>query len=110
MVMFVPYNLEQNLKSMNTNDFLGNHPSQYIKKTAIISKPYRFSKENHTVSARSRGLLAAAAAGMLDERDAVLEALLCMRRAGSDLILTYYATQAARWLNEGGLDRSQGGH
>ena len=62
------------------------------------------------VSGEYSMLKAAAAAGMLDERDAVLEALLCMRRAGSDLSLTYYATQAARWLNEGGLDRSQGGH
>lgn len=45
-------------------------------------------------------LKAAAQNGWLNERDAVLEALLSMRRAGSDLILTYYALEAARWLNE----------
>lgn len=42
----------------------------------------------------------AAQAGALNERDSVLEALLSMRRAGSDLILTYYALEAAKWLNE----------
>ena len=43
-------------------------------------------------------LKAAAERGWLNERDAVLEALLSLRRAGSDLILTYYATQAAKWM------------
>ncbi len=43
-------------------------------------------------------LKAAAERGWLDEREAALEALLSLRRAGSDIILTYYATQAARWM------------
>lgn len=43
-------------------------------------------------------LKAAAERGWLNEQDAVLEALLCLKRAGSDLILTYYATQAAKWM------------
>ena len=43
-------------------------------------------------------LKAAAQRGWLDERAAVLEALLCLRRAGADLILTYYAIDAARWM------------
>lgn len=43
-------------------------------------------------------LKAAAQRGWLNEKDAVLEALLCLRRAGSDIILTYYATQAAKWM------------
>lgn len=42
----------------------------------------------------------AAQAGALNERDSVLEALLSMRRAGADLILTYYALEAARWMAE----------
>lgn len=41
---------------------------------------------------------AAAAAGMLDEKKAVLESLLSIRRAGADVILTYFAIQAAQWL------------
>ena len=43
-------------------------------------------------------LKAAAERGWLDEREAALEALLSLRRAGSDIILTYYATQAAKWM------------
>ncbi|KAB2838505.1 MAG: porphobilinogen synthase, partial [Burkholderiales bacterium] len=41
---------------------------------------------------------AAAAQGWIEERACVLEALLGMRRAGADAILSYYALQAAQWL------------
>lgn len=41
---------------------------------------------------------AAAASGWLDEKESTLEALLGIRRAGADMILTYAAPQAARWL------------
>ena len=45
-------------------------------------------------------LKAAAANGWLDERKSMMEALLCFRRAGADMILSYYAKQAAQWLAE----------
>mgnify|MGYP003315149529 CR=1 FL=1 len=45
-------------------------------------------------------LKAAAERGWIDERAVVLEALMCFRRAGADVILTYYAKQAAQWLKE----------
>jgi porphobilinogen synthase len=51
------------------------------------------------VSGEYAMLKAAAQNGWLDEEEAVLEALLSMRRAGADLILSYYATDAARWIN-----------
>jgi porphobilinogen synthase len=41
---------------------------------------------------------AAAAAGHLDERLAVLETLTSIRRAGADIIITYHAKDAAQWL------------
>ena len=41
---------------------------------------------------------AAAAAGHLDERTAVLETLTSIRRAGADIVITYYAKDAAQWL------------
>ena len=41
---------------------------------------------------------AAAAAGYLDERLATLEVLTAIRRAGADIIITYHAKEAARWL------------
>jgi porphobilinogen synthase len=52
------------------------------------------------VSGEYAMLKAAAANGWLDERACVLEALLAMKRAGADAILTYYAKQAAAWLSE----------
>ena len=53
------------------------------------------------VSGEYAMLKAAAANGWLDERRAVLEALTGIKRAGADLLITYYALDAARWLAEG---------
>ncbi|HXG28103.1 MAG TPA: porphobilinogen synthase [Nevskiales bacterium] len=52
------------------------------------------------VSGEYAMLKAAAQKGWLDERAAVLECLLCCKRAGADAILTYYAKAAAGWLAE----------
>lgn len=43
---------------------------------------------------------AASSQGMIDERATVLEILTSIKRAGADLILTYHARDAARWLKE----------
>ncbi|WIA15506.1 hypothetical protein OEZ86_004116 [Tetradesmus obliquus] len=50
------------------------------------------------VSGEYAMLKAAAERGWLNEKDAALEALMCFRRAGADLILTYYSVEAAKWL------------
>ena len=55
----------------------------------------------YQVSGEYAMLKAAAANGWLDERKSVLESLMGIRRAGADVILTYYARQAARWIGEG---------
>jgi len=52
------------------------------------------------VSGEYAMLKAAAQNGWLDEKACVLEALLCFKRAGADGILTYFAMDAARWLQE----------
>ena len=44
---------------------------------------------------------AAAERGWVDERAVVLESMLAFRRAGADLIITYFAPDVARWLREG---------
>jgi porphobilinogen synthase len=54
----------------------------------------------YNVSGEYAMLKAAAANGWLDEKAAVQEALVGMRRAGADLIITYHAKEAARWLTE----------
>jgi len=52
----------------------------------------------YQVSGEYAMLKAAAERGWLEEERVVLESLTAIRRAGADLILTYYARQAARWL------------
>lgn len=52
----------------------------------------------YQVSGEYSMLKAAAANGWLDEKKAVLEALVCLRRAGADMILSYHAKDAAGWL------------
>jgi porphobilinogen synthase len=43
-------------------------------------------------------LKAAAAAGYMDERASVIEALTSIKRAGADIVITYHAKEAAQWL------------
>ena len=52
----------------------------------------------YQVSGEYAMLKAASANGWLDEKAAVLEALLSIKRAGASAILSYYSLQAARWL------------
>jgi porphobilinogen synthase len=52
----------------------------------------------YQVSGEYSMLKAAAAKGWIDERAAVLETLTSIRRAGADAIVTYYAKEAAGWL------------
>jgi porphobilinogen synthase len=54
----------------------------------------------YQVSGEYAMLKAAAERGWIDECRAVLESLVAIRRAGADLIITYYARQIAAWLGE----------
>ncbi|WP_309089637.1 porphobilinogen synthase [Domibacillus sp.] len=54
----------------------------------------------YNVSGEYAMVKAAALNGWVDERAIVLETLTGMKRAGADLIMTYHAKDAARWLNE----------
>ena len=54
----------------------------------------------YQVSGEYAMLKAASINGWLDEESVVMEALTCIKRAGADGILTYYALQAAAWIRE----------
>lgn len=54
----------------------------------------------YNVSGEYAMVKAAAQNGWIDEKAVVLETLLGMKRAGADLIITYHAKDAARWLEE----------
>jgi len=53
----------------------------------------------YQVSGEYSMIEAAAAAGMIERRRAVLESLTSIRRAGAQVVLTYWALEAARWLH-----------
>jgi porphobilinogen synthase len=53
------------------------------------------------VSGEYSMIKAAAANGWIDEKACALETTLAIKRAGADLVLTYYAADVARWLKEG---------
>jgi porphobilinogen synthase len=65
-----------------------------------IKRATRLPVAAYNVSGEYAMVKAAAAAGYLDERAAVLEILTSLRRAGADTIVSYHAKDAARWLAE----------
>jgi porphobilinogen synthase len=66
-----------------------------------VKSEFCYPTAAYSVSGEFSMIKAAAAKGWLDERQATLEALQAMRRAGADFIVTYSAADAARWLKEG---------
>lgn len=66
-----------------------------------IKNEFKVPTFAYHVSGEYAMLKAAAHNGWLDESAVALETLLSFKRAGADGILTYYAKQAAIWLNEG---------
>ena len=65
-----------------------------------VKRATRLPVAAYNVSGEYAMVKAAAAAGYLDERAAVLEILTSLRRAGAETIVTYHAKDAARWLAE----------
>jgi porphobilinogen synthase len=70
----------------------------YLDVVRRVKDATRMPVAAYNVSGEYAMLKAAAAAGWLDERAAVLEALTAIRRAGADIVISYHAKDAARWL------------
>jgi porphobilinogen synthase len=70
----------------------------YLDVIAAVRAATRLPVCAYNVSGEYAMVKAAAAAGYIDERAVVLETLTAIRRAGADLIITYHAKDAARWL------------
>jgi porphobilinogen synthase len=70
----------------------------YLDVIRRVKDATRLPVAAYNVSGEYAMLKSAAAAGLLDERAAVLEALTGIRRAGADIIITYHAKDVARWL------------
>ena len=73
----------------------------YLDVLARARQSFNLPLAAYNVSGEYAMIKAAAERGWIDERLAVLEALTSIKRAGADIILTYHAKDAARWLKEG---------
>jgi porphobilinogen synthase len=70
----------------------------YLDVIHRVKEATRLPVAGYNVSGEYAMVKAAAAAGHLDERAAVLEALTSIRRAGADIVISYHAKEAAAWL------------
>jgi porphobilinogen synthase len=72
----------------------------YLDILHAMRERYDLPLAAYQVSGEYAMLKAAAQNGWLDERRAALESLIGIKRAGADMIITYYAKEAARWIAE----------
>lgn len=72
----------------------------YLDILRRVKDRFRMPTAVYNVSGEYAMLKAAAANGWIDERRVVMETLLAFKRAGADMIITYHALDAARWLSE----------
>jgi porphobilinogen synthase len=73
----------------------------YLDIVHRVKTEFGYPTAAYAVSAEYAMVKAAGAKGWIDERAVTLESLLAMRRAGADILITYAAADAARWLKEG---------
>jgi len=70
----------------------------YLDLIHRVKTEFGYPTAAYAVSGEHAMIKAAAARGWIDERAVTLESLLAMRRAGADILITYAAADAARWL------------
>lgn len=93
---------EARLDELEGADFLMVKPATpYLDVIARVREATSLPVAAYQVSGEFAMLKAAAQNGWIDERRAVLESLLAIRRAGADVIVTYFARDAAQWIQTG---------
>ncbi|MEQ1919877.1 MAG: porphobilinogen synthase [Elusimicrobiota bacterium] len=70
----------------------------YLDVLKAVKERFGLPTSAYQVSGEFAMIKAAAANGWIDEKRMALESLMCIKRAGADFILTYYALEAAKWL------------
>jgi porphobilinogen synthase len=73
----------------------------YLDVLSAVRKAFNLPVAAYQVSGEYAMLHAAAANGWLDLQRCALESLTAIKRAGADMIVTYFAKDAVRWLQEG---------
>ena len=85
---------------MEGADFLMVKPAvAYLDIVRMVRERFDLPLAAYHVSGEYAMLKAAAERGWIDEKRAMMETLTSIRRAGADVILTYYAAEAARELS-----------
>jgi porphobilinogen synthase len=75
--------------------------SHYLDIVALAKQAHPDARiAAYQVSGEYMMLRAAAEEGAIDEQETVLESLTAIKRAGAELIITYYAKEAAKWLKD----------
>jgi porphobilinogen synthase len=72
----------------------------YLDVIRTVKEATGFPLAAYNVSGEYAMVKAAAARGWLDERQAAIESLTAIKRAGADVVITYWAKEAAGWLSE----------
>ncbi len=76
--------------------------SHYLDVLLEIRRSFDLPVAAYQVSGEYAMIHAAAERGWIDLEKAMVESLTCIRRAGADMILTYFAPEMARWLQQDG--------
>jgi porphobilinogen synthase len=72
----------------------------YLDIVSAVREAYELPLAAYQVSGEYAMIHAAAANGWIDLQRCALEALTSIKRAGADMIVTYFAKEAAQWINE----------
>lgn len=70
----------------------------YLDVISRVKRQFNLPLAAYNVSGQYAMIKAAAAKGWVDEKKVVLEVLTSIKRAGADIILTYFAKEVAKWL------------
>lgn len=97
--------LEAELDAAEGADYLMVKPAiNYLDIIHRLKQSQQLPIAAYHVSGECAMLLAAAERGWLDYKQAASEALLSIRRAGADVIISYFAQDYARWWQEGSIE------
>jgi porphobilinogen synthase len=92
--------LESAMDADEGADILMVKPAGYYLDILAALREFGLPLAAFQVSGEYAMIRAAADQGWIDERPAVMESLTCIKRAGADLIITYFAEEAAGWASE----------
>lgn len=76
----------------------------YLDILSEVKRRFQRVTAAYQVSGEYAMIEAAAEKGFLDRRRAIAESLICIKRAGADFIVTYFAGEAAEWINNGSFN------